>query len=93
MDVEESPQVPPSPEVSSETEDFSALPPSEEHFPAGTLDASPQPTPELTLSDEQIETIVKKVFENVIERIAWEVVPEVAERLIKEELAKITEDK
>lgn len=46
----------------------------------------------LTLSEQQIEQIVSKVFKNVIERIAWEVVPEMAERLIKEELKKITDD-
>jgi CheY-like chemotaxis protein len=47
---------------------------------------------ELTLSEQQIEQIVSKVFKNVIERIAWEVVPEMAERIIKEELKKITDD-
>ena len=48
---------------------------------------------DLKLSEAQIEQIVSKVFQNVIERIAWEVVPEMAERIIKEEIAKITDDK
>ena len=47
---------------------------------------------QLNLTDKQIEQIVSKVFETVIERIAWEVVPELAERMIREELAKITSD-
>jgi CheY-like chemotaxis protein len=51
-----------------------------------------EPTHQISLSDQQIEQIVSKVFKNVIERIAWEVVPEIAERLIKEELKKITDD-
>jgi len=60
--------------------------------PASTSSA-PSPATQLNLSEQQIEQIVSKVFQNVIERIAWEVVPEMAERLIKEELKKITEDK
>ena len=54
--------------------------------------ATPAPSTSLQLSDDQIEKIVSKVFQNVIERIAWEVVPEMAERVIKEELKKITDD-
>lgn len=63
--------------------------------PAPTLPAQPasQNAPDsLQLSEQQIEQIVSKVFQNVIERIAWEVVPDLAERIIKEELQKITSD-
>lgn len=45
------------------------------------------------LSEAQIEAIVTKVFSKVIERIAWEVVPDMAETIIKEELARLTQDK
>jgi CheY-like chemotaxis protein len=48
---------------------------------------------DLKLSEQQIEQIVSKVFQGVIERIAWEVVPEMAERIIREEIEKITSDK
>lgn len=47
---------------------------------------------DVKLSDAQIETIVTKVFQNVIERIAWEVVPEMAEKIIKEEIQRLTKD-
>ena len=46
----------------------------------------------LELSDQQIESIVTKVFENVIERIAWEVVPDIAEKMIREEISRLTKD-
>jgi hypothetical protein len=48
---------------------------------------------DVTLSDSQVEAIVSRVFERVIERIAWEVVPDLAERIIKEELARLTQEK
>jgi hypothetical protein len=44
------------------------------------------------LSETQIEAIVTKVFREVIERIAWEVVPDLAETIIKEELARLTQE-
>jgi len=43
----------------------------------------------ISLSNEQIEAIVSRVFKEVIERIAWEVVPDMAENIIKEELARL----
>lgn len=49
--------------------------------------------PSISLTNEQIEAIVIKVFKNVIERIAWEVVPDLAENIIKEELARLTQEK
>lgn len=54
--------------------------------------ATSMQTSSLQLSEAQIEQIVSKVFQNVIERIAWEVVPEMAERIIKDEIQKITAD-
>ncbi len=51
------------------------------------------PSAPLELSEKQIEAIVARVFERVIERIAWEVVPDLAERIIKEELARLTQEK
>jgi CheY-like chemotaxis protein len=46
----------------------------------------------LSLSEEQIENIVAKVFKNVIENIAWEVVPDMAENIIREEIQRLTRD-
>lgn len=62
-----------------------------------TPDARQSSTPannanKLQLSDQQIESIVTKVFENVIERIAWEVVPDIAEKMIREEISRLTKD-
>lgn len=45
---------------------------------------------QVQLSDDQIENIVTRVFQNVIERIAWEVVPDLAERIIREEIQRLT---
>lgn len=60
---------------------------------SSTNRSAPSPTPPaFELTEKQIEEIVARVFKNVIERIAWEVVPEMAERIIKEELMKITDD-
>ena len=35
----------------------------------------------------------RKVSQAVIEKIAWEIVPDMAERIIKEEIKRLTEDK
>lgn len=47
----------------------------------------------LPLTEEQIQNIVTRAFQNVIERIAWEVVPDLAERIIREEIQRLTGDK
>lgn len=52
----------------------------------------PTMEPSLNLSEKQIEEIVSRVFQSVIERIAWEVVPDLAERIIKEEIEKLTRE-
>ena len=44
------------------------------------------------LSEQQIESIVTKVFQKVIEQIAWEVVPDMAEKIIREEINRLTRD-
>lgn len=44
----------------------------------------------VTLSEEQLASVVAKISKEVIERIAWEVVPDLAEALIKDEIRKIT---
>lgn len=57
-------------------------------------DEKPAPsTPSFTLTDQQIEKIVTQAFQSVIERIAWEVVPDMAERIIKEEIQRLTGEK
>lgn len=65
---------------------------SQEHQPQSLESPASTTETQLSLSDAQIEQIVSKVFKNVIERIAWEVVPDMAERIIKDELRKITDD-
>ena len=82
-------------------------PPELENPPAMEMPSTPEPqmpvttmeTPapssgagDLQLSEAQIEAIVTRVFEKVIERIAWEVVPDLAETIIKEELARLTKE-
>ena len=63
-----------------------------DHYEAPTK-ASIDLSPSLPVTDAQIEAIVTKVFQRVIERIAWEVVPELAETIIKEELARLTQNR
>lgn len=66
-------------------------------FPVGSTETSfvsqaiemPIREAQISLSNEQIEAIVTKVFKQVIERIAWEVVPDMAENIIKDELARL----
>jgi hypothetical protein len=69
------------------------LPPIPVAEPLSAFDETVAPSAaNVQLTDAQIEAIVTKVFARVIERIAWEVVPELAERIIKEELARLTKD-
>lgn len=60
--------------------------------PAVSEPQLPESKDQLPLSDSQVEEIVSKVFQKVIERIAWEVVPDLAETIIKEELARLTKE-
>ncbi len=84
--------------VPAEPTEFSPAP---EFAPEPTVyESAPEPAANppangsgLHLSNEQMEEIVAKVFKQVIERIAWEVVPDLAETIIKEELARLTQDK
>jgi len=43
------------------------------------------------IPDDQLAEIIRRVSENVIEKIAWEVVPDMAERIIKDEIKRLTE--
>lgn len=45
----------------------------------------------VTLSDEQLASVISRVSREIIEKIAWEVVPDLAEAIIKEEIRKIKE--
>jgi len=51
------------------------------------------PSGELTLSEEQLATLLAKVSRDIIEKIAWEVVPDLAENIIRAEIRKIKEGK
>ncbi len=76
--------------------DAEAAPPEVEDIipePREAAVAAAPPSAAINLSEAQIEAIVARVFERVIERIAWEVVPDLAERIIKEELARLTQEK
>ncbi|HEY6009216.1 MAG TPA: response regulator [Geobacteraceae bacterium] len=58
---------------------------------SGTSAAAVAPAGEMTISEEQLTTLVAKISRDIIEKIAWEVVPDVAEALIREEIRKIKE--
>ncbi len=45
----------------------------------------------ISLSEEQLASMLSKVSREIIEKIAWEVVPDLAETIIKEEIRKIKE--
>ncbi|HMQ11444.1 MAG TPA: hypothetical protein PKB05_09050, partial [Oligoflexia bacterium] len=70
----------------SDLQSFDDIPVSNHNF------SSENSVQNLQLSDQQIESIVTKVFEKVIERIAWEVVPDIAEKMIREEISRLTKD-
>lgn len=80
---------PPGPEISVQA---AAAPPPEPETTTPRAAPAVESTMGVALSEAQIEAIVTKVFQNVIERIAWEVVPELAETIIKEELARLTQE-
>jgi len=65
--------------------------PEEEYVPvAGASGTGTQPAAgELSLSEEQLASLVARVSRDIIEKIAWEVVPDLAERIIQEEIRKI----
>jgi CheY-like chemotaxis protein len=46
---------------------------------------------ELSLSEEQLTTLVSRISRDILEKIAWEVVPDLAESIIREEIRKIKE--
>ena len=52
----------------------------------------PEPRPQATVSDEEIDRIAEQVLQRVtrqvIENIAWEIVPDMAEKVVREELKK-----
>ncbi|MCB0273001.1 MAG: response regulator [Bdellovibrionales bacterium] len=70
-------------EVSEEVEPAPAAAPAQ-------AQAFAEASSSVQLTNEQIENIVTRVFQNVIERIAWEVVPDLAERIIREEIQRLT---
>ncbi len=45
----------------------------------------------ISLSEDQLASMLSKVSREIIERIAWEVVPDLAETIIREEIRKIKE--
>jgi hypothetical protein len=46
---------------------------------------------ELSLSEEQLASLISRVSRDIIEKIVWEVVPDLAERIIQEEIRKSKE--
>ena len=74
-------------------------PPEEPEASDVSVDLSDIQSKASSLSDEELEKIVKKVVSEVVEKlagsilekVAWEVVPDLAESLIKEEIRKIKE--
>jgi hypothetical protein len=59
--------------------------------PAAPVALQPSVQGEPTLSEEQLASIVAKISQDIIEKIAWEVVPDLAEMIIREEIRKIKE--
>ncbi len=47
----------------------------------------------VSLSEEQLATVIARISKEIIEKIAWEVVPDLAEAIIKEEIRKIKQGK
>lgn len=60
--------------------------------PPQPLEAEAAPSA-VTLSEEQLKTVISTLSRDVIERIVWEVVPDLAETMIKEAIRRITEAK
>jgi hypothetical protein len=67
------------------------VPPVELISPVTPVALQPSVQGELTLSEEQLASIVAKISREIIEKIAWEVVPDLAEMIIREEIRKIKE--
>jgi len=66
----------------------------EEYMPVAEAAAgtgTPPAAGELSLSDEQLASLISRISRDIIEKIAWEVVPDLAERIIQEEIRKIKE--
>ena len=64
--------------------------------PSDVKPESPPPeaksSPDIRIPDDQMQEIVQRVSQAVIEKIAWEVVPDMAERIIKAEIKRLTEE-
>jgi CheY-like chemotaxis protein len=59
--------------------------------PAAPVTLQPAASGELTLSEEQLASLVSRISRELIEKIAWEVVPDLAESIIRAEIRKIKE--
>ena len=93
-------------DISDSFDDMNFIDDAPSDFPADVMDEKkpivPVSEPAVSISDQDIEEIVKKrmapIVEELvkeycqanIERIAWEVIPDLAENLIKKEIEKIT---
>jgi hypothetical protein len=58
---------------------------------AGATEGLDQRLAELGLSSEQIQGVLA-LSREVVERVVWEVVPTLAETIIKEEIARLTQE-
>lgn len=59
--------------------------------PVPPVEPLPAAAGELTLSEEQLASVVSRISRELLEKIAWEVVPDLAEAIIREEIRKIKE--
>jgi CheY-like chemotaxis protein len=82
-------------QFASEEEYVPVIPPIEPVVPpiqpAAPVALQPSVQGEITLSEEQLASIVAKISRDILEKIAWEVVPDLAEMIIREEIRKIKE--
>lgn len=75
--------------------------PDEAYVPVSEVLADAEPAPAvvtpageatpITLSEDQLATVISQVSREIIEKIAWDVVPDLAETIIREEIRKIKE--
>lgn len=71
----------------------STPPPREEQQPVRAATPPPQKiSPLPTLSEEQIEQLLRAQSREIIESVAWKIVPELAEKIIREKLDQLMRD-
>lgn len=82
--------LPPLPEASFESSVVPAAEGAQFDMPETASAAAPRVEPKIEIDEAEVKRLVEARVREVLEKVAWEIVPELAERLIKDEIQRLT---